>query len=497
MMDQAPILVLVIPLIAAVIAPVAGLFNEKWPYALTLPALAVSGIFSAMLLLQATTSGPIHYYVGNWRPPWGIECVIDPLNALMLAIVSGTAFLAAVFSKETVRRELAGKETWFYSLFLLQTTGLTGIVITGDMFNLYVFLEITSITGYALIAAGEDGACVATFRYIILGTIGACFYLLGVGYLYMVTGSLNMADIARILPALHDSRTVLTAFAFLIVGIAVKMGLFPLHTWLPDAYSSAPSASAALIAPLMTKVSVYVMLRVVFDVFDPSFSIAMLAGTDILLWAGTIAIVAGAFKALSQTDYRRMLCYIIVAEVGYMAGGVGLANPTALKGVVLHILNDAVMTLALFFVAGIVTFKTQGRSLSDFKDLFKKMPVTMAGFAIAALSIIGVPPTCGFFSKWLLISGAIAEGAWGFVAALLFSSLVNVIVFFRIFEIGYSFQSPDESHHHDPGHGASVISEAPASMLIPLIAAAAAIALIGLFNQPIMEHIINLAIPAL
>jgi multicomponent Na+:H+ antiporter subunit D len=497
MTDQAPILVLVIPLLAAIIAPVAGLFKEKWPYGLTLVALAVSGIFSAMILLQVMASGPIHYYVGNWKPPWGIECVIDHLNALMLAIVSGTAFLAAVFSKDTVQRELAGKEPWFYSLFLLQTTGLTGIVITGDMFNLYVFLEITSITGYALIAAGEDGACMATFRYIILGTIGACFYLLGVGYLYMMTGSLNMADIARLLPGLSGSKTVLTAFAFLIAGIAIKMGLFPLHSWLPDAYSKAPSASGALIAPLMTKVSVYVMLRAVFYVFDPSFSIAMLAGTDILLWAGTVAIIAGAFKALSQTDYKRMLCYIIVAEVGYMVGGIGLANQTALEGVVLHILNDAVMTLALFFVAGIVIFKTNGRSLSDFKGLFKKMPVTMAGFVIAALSIIGVPPTCGFFSKWYLISGAISEGAWLFIAALLFSSLVNVILFFRIFEIGYSFQSSNESHHHDPGHGATAISEAPASMLIPLIAAAVGIVLIGLLNRPIMEHIVKLAIPAL
>ena len=495
MMDQAPILVLLIPLLAAVIAPVAGLFKEELSHALTVMALLASTILSGMILLQVIGFGPMRYYMGNWRPPWGIECVIDHLNALMLVIVSTTALLAAIFSKETVKRELSGKEIYFYTLFLLQTVGFTGIVITGDMFNLYVFLEITSITGYALIAAGEDGACVATFRYILMGTIGACFYLLGVGYLYMMTGTLNMADIARLLPAIYGSKTVLVAFAFLIVGIAIKMALFPLHSWLPDAYSKAPSASSALIAPLMTKISVYIMLRVAFYVFDPSFSIGMLAGIDILLWVGTAAIIVGALKALSQTDYKRMLCYIVIAEIGYMVGGVGLANQTALHGVVLHILNDAIMTLGLFFVAGIVTYQTQGHGLSDFKDLFKKMPVTMAGFVIAALSIIGVPPTCGFFSKWWLISGAVSENAWFFIAALLFSSLVNVVLFFRIFEIGYSFQDSDEHHHHHHG-GAAVVNEAPLSMLVPLIVTAAGIVLIGLFNAAIMENIIKFAIPA-
>ena len=494
MIDQAPILVIVIPLLAAIVTPVAGLLKEKLCYPLTVMTLLTSTIFSAMILLRVINAGEIHYYLGGWRPPWGIECVIDHLSALILMIVSGSAFLAAIFSKNSVERELAGKEVYFYTLFLLQTTGFTGIVITGDMFNLYVFLEITSITGYALIAAGEDGAYMATFRYIIMGTIGACFYLLGVGYLYMMTGSLNMADIAKILPGLYGSETVLIAFAFLVVGIAIKMALFPLHGWLPDAYSKAPSASSALIAPLMTKVSVYIMLRVVLYVFNPSFSIAMLSGTDILLWTGTAAIIAGAFKALSQTDYKRMLCYIIVAEIGYMVGGIGLANKTALCGVVLHILNDAVMTLGLFFVAGIVTYHTKTHNISDFKSLFKKMPYTMGGFAIAALSIIGVPPTCGFFSKWYLIRGALFGDNWVFIAALLFSSLVNTVLFFRIFEIGYVFHGPKEDHYHGE---TAAIREAPPTMLIPLLMVTAGIVLIGLFNQSITENIIKFAIPAL
>ncbi len=495
MIDQAPILALAIPLMAAIITPIAGLLKEKACYPLTIAALLASTFFSAIILSRVINAGEIHYYLGGWKPPWGIECVIDHLNALMLMIVSAAALLTAIFSKKSVERELAGKEVYFYTLFLLQTAGFSGIVITGDMFNLYVFLEITSITGYALIAAGEDGAYVAAFRYVIMGTVGACFYLLGVGYLYMMTGSLNMGDMAKILPELYGSKTVLVAFAFLIVGIAIKMALFPLHGWLPDAYSKAPSASGALIAPLMTKISVYMMLRVVLYVFNPSFSIAMLSGTKILLWAGTAAIIAGAFKALSQTDYKRMLCYIIVAETGYMVGGIGLANKTALHGVVLHILNDAVMTLGLFFVAGIVTYHTKSHNISDFKALFKKMPYTMAGFVVAALSIIGVPPTCGFFSKWYLIRGALFENNWIFIAALLFSSLVNVVLFFRIFEIGYVFHGQGEDHHH--GDGAASISEAPPSMLIPLLAAAAGILLIGLFNRPIMENIIKLTVPGL
>ncbi|UCF84040.1 MAG: monovalent cation/H+ antiporter subunit D family protein [Desulfobacteraceae bacterium] len=495
MTDQFPALIVVIPLIFALITPLLGWWKEKLCYPWVLLSLSLCVLCSVFVLGRVIQAGVIHYRLGNWLPPWGIEYVIDHFNALMLVIISVTALLVAVYSKKSLEQEIPGKIVYFYTIFLLQVVGFLGIVITGDMFNLYVFLEITSLTGYALIAVGEDGAPLASFRYIILGTVGACFYLLAVGYLYIATGSLNIADLARLLPSIYGSKVVLVAFAFFFVGIAIKMALFPLHVWLPDAYTKAPSATSALIAPLMTKVSVYVMIRIMFTVFKPSFAIDMLPVTEIMVWLGILAIFAGAVMALAQTDFKRMLCYIVVAEIGYMVGGTGLANSIAIKGVILHILNDAIMTLGLFAVAGILSYQLKGHKISDFKDLFRKMPFTMAALVVTGLSIIGVPPTCGFFSKWYLIQGAITAHCWTFVAALLFSSLINIVLFFRIFEIGYGFHESGEAHGH--GHETALISEVPMTMLIPTIITALCIILIGIYNQSIMTNIIRFAVPEL
>ncbi|MBW1999010.1 MAG: monovalent cation/H+ antiporter subunit D family protein [Deltaproteobacteria bacterium] len=490
-----PVLIVVAPLIAALLTPVLGLLRKGLCYPWAVLALCFSTIVSIDTIIAVMDKGPIHYSLGGWVAPIGIEYVIDHLNAMMLLLVSGISLGIAIYSYKSVKKELPGRETYFYTIYLLQVTGFLGIVITGDLFNLYVFLEIASLAGYALIAVGEDGAPYACFRYIVMGTIGACFYLLGIGYLYVSTGSLNMADVHQLVQGLQGSTVVTTAMAFIMVGLAIKMALFPLHLWLPDAYTKAPSTSSALIAPLMTKISMYVMIRVLFSVFGAKWSFA-LPLPFILSWAGVAAIFAGAIMALAQTDFKRMLCYVVVAEVGYIVGGMGLANATAMKGAVLHILNDAVMTAGLFTVAGIVMYRRHKHDLRDFEGLFRKMPLTMAAFVVAALSIIGVPPTCGFFSKWYLVLGAIEARHWVFVVALIGSSLVNVILFFRVIEIGYAFGEPGHGHANGSGDGVSV-REAPLSMLLPALAIAAAILVIGLYNQSIVTNIINFAIPRL
>ena len=494
MITQTPILIVVIPLLAAFFCPLIGLWRKGLCYFWVIIALLLCVLASIDTLFTVIGSGTIHYHLGGWLPPFGIEYVIDHLNAMMLIVVSIISLIVAIYSKPNVEQELPKKVVYFYTVFLLQVAGFLGIVITGDLFNLYVFLEIASLAGYALIAVGEDGAPLATFRYIVMGTIGACFYLLGISYIYIATGSLNMADVQQLLPKLYHSKVILTAIAFLLVGLAIKMALFPVHVWLPDAYTKAPSASSALIASLMTKISLYVMIRVLFTVFKPQLSTKLLPVTDIMAWAGFVAICGGAIMALAQTDFKRMLCYIVVAEVGYIVGGVGLANTTAMKGAILHILNDAVMTAGLFTVAGIIMYKMGHHDLSDFKGLFKKMPFTMSAFVIGALSIIGVPPTCGFFSKWYLIQGAVIAKHWAFIVALLGSSLINVILFFRIIEIGYVFHDSHERHTHN-SVGAIVTDEAPLIMLIPTISMAVAIILIGLCNQKILSNIISYAVP--
>lgn len=496
MVAQVPILIVVIPLIAAFLCPLIGLWRRDLCYFWAIVALSLCAVASIDTLFAVMEGGTIHYRLGGWPPPFGVEYVIDHLNAMMLVLVSLISLIVAIYSKLSVERELSGRVIYFYTVFLLQVTGFLGIIITGDLFNLYVFLEIASLAGYALIAIGEDGAPLASFRYIVMGTIGACFYLLGIGYIYVTTGSLNMADVHQLLPPLYHSRVVITALAFLLVGLAVKMALFPVHVWLPDAYTKAPSASSALIASLMTKISLYVMIRLLFSVFKPHLSIELLPVTHMMVWAGFAAICGGAIMALAQTDFKRMLCYIVVAEVGYIVGGVGLANTTALKGAILHILNDAVMTAGLFTVAGIIMYKIKSHNISDFKGLFQEMPFTMSAFVIAALSIIGVPPTCGFFSKWYLIQGAVIARHWAFIGALLGSSLINVILFFRIIEIGYVFHESHDEHTHQRS-GSAIIKEAPLSMLIPTMAIAMAILLIGLYNQTILTNIIQFAVPKL
>ncbi len=496
MIAQIPMLIVVIPLLFAFLAPILGLWRKGLCYYWSIIALSLCVLASIDTLFAVIHDGTIHYRLGNWPPPFGIEYVVDHLNAMMLVIVSAISLTVAIYSKRSVEEELPDKVVYFHTLFLLQVTGFLGIVITGDLFNLYVFLEVASLAGYALVAVGEDGAPLAAFRYIVMGTIGACFYLLGVGYIYISTGSLNMANVSEMLPGLYDSNVILTAVAFLLVGLAVKMALFPVHGWLPDAYTKAPSATSTLVAPLMTKISLYVMIRILFTVFKPHLSVELLPVTDIMIWAGVIAILGGAVMALAQTDFKRMLCYIVVAEVGYIVGGVGLANETAMQGAILHILNDAVMTVGLFTVAGIVVYKTGHHDLSDFKDMFKKMPFTMSAFVICALSIIGVPPTCGFFSKWYLIQGAIIAEHWAFVVALLMSSLISVVLFFRVIEIGYNFQGSHGAHEHGGPHTVAM-DEAPLSMLIPTLGIAIAILLIGLYNQKILTDIIAFAIPKL
>lgn len=488
-----PILLIVVPLITAFFIPITGWWRRDLCYPLVVVTLSVSVLLSSFLLHMVGDQGTIHYHLGSWAPPWGIEYVIDHLNAFMAVIVSAISLLVAISSRRSVEQELPEKTVYFYCLFLLQVTGLLGIVVTGDMFNLYVFLEIASLAGYALISIGEDGAPFASFNYMIYGTIGACFYLLSVGYLYVVTGSLNMADLSRILPDLYHSKVVLIAFAFFIVGVSLKMALFPLHVWLPDAYTYAPSSVSALVAPLMTKVGAYVLIRIVFTVFKPSFSIEVIPATVILSWMGAIAILFGCILALGQADLKRMLAYVLIAEVGYIVLGVGLANKAGLTGAILHILNDALMMACLFLVVGAILYKVGLRNIHQFKYLHRKMPITMGAFTVTALSVIGIPPTCGFFSKWYLVLGAIDANRWFFAAILLASSLLNAILFFRVIENVY-FEPVDAQSGGD--HVDVSMDEAPLSMLIPILVVTAGILSLGILSGKIVTSIIQFAVPA-
>jgi len=491
--EQAPVLLVIIPLLSAFLVNMVGLLNRR--YCFPVAVLAILGSFGASLitLIQVMKTGSISYRLGGWPPPFGIEYVVDHFNGLVLVTVSFVSLLAVIFSKESVKKELPEKIPQFYTLFILLVTGLLGMTVTGDAFNLYVLLEISALTGYALIAMGDNRALVASFNYVIMGTIGASFYLLGVGHLYIMTGSLNMADLLTILPGLYSFNAIFIALLLILVGTWIKMAFFPMHGWLPNAYTYAPSAAGCLVAPLVTKVSVYIMIRLMLSIFSVEYVYGAAGLSATIVWMAVIAIISGSILALDQTDFKKMLTYLIVAEVGYMVGGAWLASSTGLTGAILHIVNDALMTLCLFVFAGIVIYKKGGQQLQDLAGLYKKMPVTMTAFTVGAMSMIGVPPTAGFFSKWYLILGAIDAGRYHFMAALLFSSLVNAILFFRVIEIAYF--EPKVDHHGDEAEKIT-IDEAPFSMLMPLIIVALSLIVVGLYSGDIVTNIIQHSLPA-
>ena len=493
--SQLPIIVVAAPLCVAFILPLVGWWRRSAVFPLSIAALTTCFAASVMTAKAVLTHGPLDYYLGGWEPPWGIAFHIDHLSALMLLLLSFVTLVVGIYSKRSVLHELRSKEVPFYSVYLLLVTGLVGIVSTADMFNLYVFLEITSLTSYALVSLGGGPAVVSAFRYVILGTVGAAFYLLSVGYLYSVTGSLNMADLAHILPDLYTSNAVLVGFAFFTIGMAIKMALFPMHAWLPGAYSNAPSAVSALIAATTTKVATYVLLRVMFYVFEPEFSIEMIPVTQLLSWMGAIAMLLGSVMAIAQSNLKRMLAYSSVAQIGYIVLGIGLANTTGFIGGVLHLVNHAVMKGCLFLVAGAIVYRTGLREIYELRNLSVRMPWSAAAFTVAAFAMIGIPPTGGFFSKLYLILGSIDAEAWIFVAVILLSSVLALAYFANVIRYMY-FPASAEGDKTPATDGPVASHDAPMEMLIPIVVMALSILGLGILNGEIVSLFLEPAVPA-
>ncbi len=458
-----PILVIIIPLISAIIIPLVGRINRDYAWFIALAATFLSFICSVKLVSATMAVGRISYHLGGWEPPWGIEYAVDNLNAFVLSIITFIAFAVAFYARRSVIKEIGEeKSVLFYAVYMLFVTGLTGVTITGDIFNLYVFIEITSLSVYTLIAMGQRrDALIASFNYLILGTIGGTFILLGVGYLYMVTGTLNMADLSRLLPGLYSSSAVRTAFAFFTVGLSLKIALFPLHIWLPKAYTEAPSAVSAVVAATATKVMAYVLIRIMFTVFSVDFNVNVLPVTTILLILSSVAIIMGSILAIAQTNLKRMLAYSSIGQIGYIVLGVALVNRLAMTGSLIHILNHALMKGTLFMVAGLLVYTTGIADISKLRGMGRKMPFTMAAFTIAALSMIGVPLTVGFTSKWYLALGALEADMWYLIPVILFSSLLTAIYFWRIVESIYFSPAPEGLSETETG-----VTKAPSSMVL-------------------------------
>jgi len=476
MAQHLPILPIILPLFAAVLIPLFGRIRVQYAWFFSVGATGFSFLCSSWLLSQVMTGRRVRYFLGNWEPPWGIEYVVDYLSGFVLVIISFMAFVVTVYSWKSVEKEIPKEKVGlFYAVFMLLVTGLLGIVITGDIFNLYVFLEISALSGYVLIAmGGKREALMASYNYLILGTIGATFILLGIGYLYMVTGSLNMADLATLLPPLYENKVVLTGFAFLVVGLCIKVALFPFHIWLPNAYTYAPSVVGTFMAATATKVSAYALVRIMFTVFSPGFDFKMVPVTEILFYLGMAAMLVGPVLAISQTDIRRMLAYSSVGQIGYIVLGISLGNQTGMVGGLVHLLNHALMKGGLFLVVGAIIYKTGITQISELKGMGKRMPLSMAAFTVSALSMIGVPLTVGFVSKWYLGVGALQAGKWIALPIILLSSLLTAVYFWRIIENVYfkGAQGQESGRQREEG---------PPGMVVPTLGVASLCLVFGVF----------------
>jgi multicomponent Na+:H+ antiporter subunit D len=439
-----PVLQVLPPLLAA---PLCVLVRSRTAAWLLFLLASVGSLVVAVLLARRVAGGEVvRYELGGWAPPAGIEYVIDGANAPVLVLVSAIAVVAAGYSRDSLAGEVAGPRIpLLYTCFCLCLTGLLGVTATGDAFNAFVFLEISSLATYALIAMGRRRrALLAAFRYLVIGTIGATFLLIGIGLAYAVTGTLNMADLARRLPAeAPGNRALAAAVIFVFVGLAVKMAVFPLHAWLPDAYATAPPAVSTFLSGTSTKVASYALLRFGFTVFGATLVFGTLAVGPAGLLLASVAMLAGSAVACFQRDLRYLLAWSSVGQMGYLVAGFSLATPDGVAAAYLHLFFHALSKAALFAAAGILLLRVGSVALPALAGFGRRMPWLFGLVVLAGLGLVGVPPTAGFASKWALVTALIDQGQWLVLAAVLASSLLALVYVGRIVEAGW-FRAPAE-----------------------------------------------------
>jgi multicomponent Na+:H+ antiporter subunit D len=471
--DHLPVLLIIIPMITAPLCVLSG--SRRVAYGLALTASVLVFAISIAMVVKVTGSGTIRYELGGWEPPYGIEYVVDRLSSFVMLFVSGLGMMVLLYAPASVKQEIQpSKHYLFYATFLLCITGLLGMCVTGDLFNVFVFLEISSLSSYALISLGRTRrAPLAALQYLIVGSIGATFILIGIGLLYQMTGTLNMADIASRIDTIHGPRTLLVAFAFLTVGLCIKMAVFPLHTWLPSAYTYAPSVVTCFIAATATKVSVYAFIRLTFGIMTPKFAFELLPLDSMLTVFSLIGIFVASTAAVFQDDVKRLLAYSSVAQVGYMLLGVSMANADGLTAGIVHMFNHALIKGGLFMVAGCFILRLGSSRLSDWAGAGRTMPWTGFAWAIGGLGLIGVPMTAGFISKWLLLTSAMDNDLWPVAALMLLSSLLAVVYVWKVVETLY-FATPSAA--------VAQSSEAPIGMLVPTYVLIGSVVVFGVWT---------------
>jgi multicomponent Na+:H+ antiporter subunit D len=478
---------IVTPLLAAVLVPIISIWRKNWAMPVTGLVLTVSLVFSTLLVPQVRASGYLSYHLGSWEPPFGIELRVDLLGALMMVLISAICLIVAVYSRKYIAPDTAtdGKTFFFYaeemqeekrpvyySLLLVICAAMMGFVATGDIFNMFVFFELMAICSYALVAIpGTRLPIRAAIKYMLMAVPAAMLALLAISLLYSVTGSLNMADLAGLVGSSDYSRVITISYVLLIVGFAVKAAVFPLHMWLPDAHSKAPSPVSALLSGLIVKMGIVGIIRVTYSVYGSHFPSPLSWVTTVLIWAGAVAIIYGAIMAIRQSDLKLMIAYSTIMNLGYITLGFGLADVTALVGGVYHIMGHGVAKACFFLCAGSIISRSSYQKIEDLKGAYRKMPLTCIAFAMASLSIVGIPPTAGFVGKWYLVTGSLNAGYPFLGALVLAGSIMAAVYCFRV--VYYMFFLPPSGESWQ-----NVSGEAPPSMAgATLILAIASVAL--------------------
>ncbi len=521
-MEQLPAAVPITLLVFSLVAPVAARVRAAAAFPIALSAAAISTIAAALLLAKVLDEGTLRYDLGGWAPPVGIEYVVDEVAAYVTLVVTSVSLLVLAATRRWALLEAGDRLGSFYGLALLLLAGLTGMVVTGDLFNLFVFLEISSLAAYALVFIGGRRAMIAGFRYLIIGSIGGAFYLLGVGFIYFATGTLNMAEARELIPDAEATRAVQVGAVFIFAGLGLKMALVPMHTWLPDAYQQAPSSVNSLIAPVMTKVAAYAMLRMFLSVFPAGYLTSVVPIADALVVLGLIGIVFGSIAAASQKDLRRMLAYSSISQLALIAVGIGLASPLAFVAALLHVVNHAAMKSTLFLATASIRLQTGLQRIQNLSGIGRRMPITMAAFTIGSISMVGIPPSAGFFSKWYMVQAGVDQGQWAVVVVVLLSSLLTAVYLFKVLERAYlrpavvevlHGDDSDEGHGGEEAHlehaphsfpadggetdGSSVreevanASESPIDVWVPLAVLAAATIVLGILNVAIVQNVLE------
>ena len=440
-----PILVVLTPLMMSLI--VVLISNNFLSWLLTLFTTLITFIFSLLLYQEVYLHTAISYALGNWVPPLGIEYLIDKVSIIPIIIIALISFLATFFASKIMPAEINNSSiSKVYSLWLLAIAGLIGLVTTGDAFNLFVFLEISSLASVALVAMGgqkDKQALVAAYNYLILGAIGATFYVIGVGLLYGITGTLNLADLSNRIAEISDNKALIAGFGFMVIGIMLKAAVFPLHIWLPRAYAYAPSAVSVLLAATATKASLYILARILFSVFDISDNLITYTLQYIILPLSILAMFAGTIMSIYEKDIKRLLAHSSIAQIGYITLAFAIGTKASVAAGFIHLFNHALIKGALFMAITSMGFYINKRiTINNLSGLGRAMPITFVCFVICSLSLAGIPLTAGFISKLYIIKASIsADGIW-IAFLILASSALSVVYLWKMIEALWFHESP-------------------------------------------------------